>query len=100
MDYADDDAVRGFQRWEKALNKLAAEFSTDDELSRTKQFATRLIGDSSISILKREAIINAARIPGEAHLVRLGKAFPEWDVPALIHALRVKVVELRLLEGL
>ena len=99
MDYADEDAVTRFERWEAALDKLQWMDATalDPDCSIAKAAMT-LIGPNSITTMKREAIINAARIEGDAHLARVAKAFPGVDVLALVQALRVKFVEMRLEE--
>jgi hypothetical protein len=89
VDYADDDAVTSFERWEKALEELAKNWETSP-------MAITLLGDSQFVRMKREAVINAARQEGDEHLPRLQKAFPGLDLFALVHALRVKVVLIRL----
>lgn len=93
MDYADDDAVRRFEIWEQALEALQWEGDSASPIAAT---ACKLVGPDSIKTMKREAIINAARIEGDAHLARISRAFPGVDVPALVQALRAKFVEIRL----
>jgi len=87
VDYADDDAVRRFEMWELAL----AELYLDGWL-----VVDQFHGDSSIVRMKREALINAARIEGDAHLPRIQKAFPSVQLAPLVQALRAKFVEVRL----
>lgn len=97
MDYADEDAVTRYERWERAL--LALEWlggSASDPTGAIARWALMFHGTSSIITMKREALINAARIEGDEHLVRIGKAFPGVDLPALVQALRIKFVEMRM----
>lgn len=99
MDYADEDAVKSFECWEAAL--LALQWIGGSELDPDCAIATAagsLVGHSSIVQMKREAVINAARIEGSAHLARMQKAFPNLQLAPLVQALRVKYVELRLEE--
>lgn len=98
MDYADDDAVSSFERWEAALVELVQEDGHTCENIHKCVYLHSLVGDSAFTRMKREAIINAARIPGTAHLERVQKAFPNLELVPLVEALRVKVV-VRRLEG-
>jgi hypothetical protein len=98
VDYADDDAVRRFEMWEMALIALHGDADSTIEATGTLGWVHlgTLLGDSSITRMKREALINAARIEGDAHLPRIQKAFPGIDIVPLVQALRVKFVEMRL----
>ena len=97
MDYADDDAVTRYERWEKALESLywSGGSQADQNLAISKA-AGSLFDGSSITAMKREAVINAARIEGDEHLARVGRAFPGLDLAALVQALRVRYVEMRM----
>jgi len=101
MDDPDDDAVKRFELWERALDKLQWLGGSESDLNGSiARAAMSLCGVSSFIRMKREAVINAARQEGDEHLPRLQKAFPGLDLSALVRALRVKAVELRLSEGL
>lgn len=98
MDYADDDAVTRYERWEKALIELAQNWTMGTKSDIPLQ-ATALLSENSLTRMKREAIISAAQQEGDEHLPRLQKSFPGVALAPLIQALRVKYVELRLTEG-
>lgn len=87
MDYADDDAVRRYERFESALMALALEGDLE---------ADRVMGATFLAQMKREALVNAAIQPDDALAAKIARGFPGIDVVKLVNAMRVKAVELRL----
>ena len=87
MDYADDDAVKRFELFMYALEKLAHDGHQD---------AQRMVVINSITRLKCKALVNAAMQEGDTLSSKIAKSFPRIDVVKLVDDMRVKAMELRL----
>lgn len=87
-----DDDVRLFDLYERALMELASGHASSGTYSKE---ADTCLGDSSLAIMRRNAIINAACSKGLDHARLIQKAY-SFDVVTLIEAMRVKAMELRL----
>ncbi len=89
MDEPDAEAVDRFERFERALVRIAMKFPEPDML--------RLIDDASpMQQLRRNAIINAAINNQRELLVRINVAFPGLDLVDVAEQIRVQVVKDRL----